>query len=175
MMDSKKHPYCFCKTALGLIRIEEDQYGITSLKFVDEEADPVLENGKGIYLGDAKAQILEYFEGRRKSFDIPLSMKGTEFQKRVWSALRRIPYGETRSYQEIAEMVGNRKAARAVGMANNRNPIAIIVPCHRVIGKNGKLVGYAGGVNKKQYLLEQEAYVISDYKRNGQCWRRDNS
>lgn len=101
-------------------------------------------------------QIMEYFQGKRKSFDFKYELRGTEFQKKVWNALLEIPYGETRSYQEIAEMIGNKKASRAVGMANNRNPITIVVPCHRVIGKNGKLVGYFGGVEMKESLINIE-------------------
>ena len=101
-------------------------------------------------------KISEYFAKKRKTFDIPLSITGSEFQKKVWSALRNIPYGETRSYQQVAEAVGSRDAARAVGMANNRNPVLIIIPCHRVVGKSGKLAGYAGGIDRKQYLLEME-------------------
>ena len=99
----------------------------------------------------------EDFAGRRRSFELPLSLRGSEFQTRVWNALGDIPYGETRSYQEIAAAVGNGKAARAVGMANNRNPLPILIPCHRVVGKSGKLVGYAGGLERKRYLLELEA------------------
>ncbi len=98
----------------------------------------------------------EYFAGGRKDFDLPLCPRGTEFQKKVWSALREIPYGETRAYGEIAAAVGNPKAARAVGMANNRNPISVIVPCHRVIGSDGKLVGYGGGLDIKEFLLDLE-------------------
>lgn len=101
-------------------------------------------------------QLEEYFQGTRKTFDLPLRMNGTEFQKQVWEALLTIPYGETRSYSELAEQIGRPKAARAVGMANHRNPIAILVPCHRVIGKNGSLTGYAGGIDKKEMLLELE-------------------
>ncbi len=101
-------------------------------------------------------ELKEYFAGKRKSFDIPLFIKGTEFQKKCWQALLEIPYGETRTYGQIAEMIGNPKACRAVGLSNNRNPISIIIPCHRVIGANGKLVGYAGGLQVKEYLLKLE-------------------
>ena len=103
-----------------------------------------------------KQQIDEFFAGERKAFDLPLAPVGTEFQKKVWNALKEIPYGETRSYKDIAIAVDNPKGFRAVGMANNRNPIAIIVPCHRVVGVNGKLVGYAGGMDVKTFLLELE-------------------
>ncbi len=103
-----------------------------------------------------KQQLDEFFEGKRKTFDLPLAPTGTAFQKRVWDALREIPYGETRTYKEIAIAVDNPKGFRAVGMANNKNPIAIIVPCHRVIGTNGKLVGYAAGMEIKTWLLALE-------------------
>lgn len=101
-------------------------------------------------------QLDEYFCGKRKEFDIDIELEGTDFQKKVWKALQTIPYGQTRTYKEIAIQVGNEKASRAVGMANNKNSISIIVPCHRVIGSNGKLVGYAGGLDMKSYLLELE-------------------
>ena len=151
-----EHPHCFVETPLGIIRIEENRYGITSLQFADGETKP---DGRvqGRYLPEAAAQISEYFAGKRNVFDLPLSLLGTEFQQRVWKALRDIPYGETRSYQEVAAAIGNPKATRAVGMANNRNPVIIVIPCHRVVGKDGKLVGYAGGIERKQYLLEMEA------------------
>lgn len=101
-------------------------------------------------------ELQEYFLGRRKAFTFPISLEGTEFQKKVWKALTQIPYGETRTYKEIAVQVGNPKAYRAVGNANNKNPLAIVVPCHRVVGAKGNLVGYAGGLEKKNWLLELE-------------------
>jgi methylated-DNA-[protein]-cysteine S-methyltransferase len=104
----------------------------------------------------AYSQLTEYFEGQRKVFDFPYKMQGTDFQKKVWKALCEIPYGETRSYKDIAIVVGNPKASRAVGMANNRNRLLFVVPCHRVIGANGSLVGYAGGLEMKTTLLELE-------------------
>ena len=104
----------------------------------------------------AASQLREYFEGKRREFDLPLRFEGTEFQKKVWAALLTIPYGETRSYGEIAAQVGNPKGPRAVGMANNRNPIAIICPCHRVIGADGRLVGFGGGLPAKEYMLRLE-------------------
>ena len=106
---------------------------------------------------EAHQQLSEYLKGERKSFDLPLRMKGTDFQQRVWNALLDIPYGETRSYKQIAEAIGNPKAVRAVGMANNRNPLLIVVPCHRVIGADGKLVGYGAGIEKKEFLLRLES------------------
>ena len=106
---------------------------------------------------EAHQQLSEYLKGERKSFDLPLRMKGTDFQQRVWNVLLDIPYGETRSYKQIAEAIGNPKAVRAVGMANNRNPLLIVVPCHRVIGADGKLVGYGAGIEKKEFLLRLES------------------
>lgn len=106
---------------------------------------------------EALRQLGAYFSGRLTAFDLPLSMKGTDFQRRVWRALLQIPYGETCSYAELARAIGAPAAVRAVGAANGRNPIAIVVPCHRVIGANGKLVGYGGGLPMKQMLLRLEA------------------
>jgi len=105
---------------------------------------------------NAAKQLDEYFSKKRKIFELPLSLNGTEFQVKVWKALQTIPYGETWSYGELAKVVGNSKASRAVGMANNKNPIAIIIPCHRVIGADGSLTGYAGGLDIKKVLLELE-------------------
>jgi len=117
----------------------------------------------------AAAQIEEYFAGKRKQFSLPLAMNGTEFQMAVWETLQSIPYGETRSYKEIAAMVGRPKAVRAVGMANNRNPISIIVPCHRVIGCDGSLIGYGGGLPVKKHLLDLERRIcLSCTTRAGQ-------
>lgn len=149
--------------SLGKIRIIADELGITSIS---------LENRGGIdtegcrqeetpLIFHAAQEITEYLEEQRTSFSVPLSLHGTEFQKKVWNALREIPYGETRSYKQIAESIGQPKAYRAVGMANNKNPILIMVPCHRVIGAQGKLVGYAAGVDVKKGLLELEQAVVN--------------
>ncbi|MCG2609618.1 methylated-DNA--[protein]-cysteine S-methyltransferase [Acinetobacter sp. SM34] len=105
-------------------------------------------------------QLTEYFAGKRQQFDLPLDFEGTEFQQKVWQALLTIPFGETRSYRDIAEQVGNVKAVRAVGAANGKNPISIIAPCHRVVGANGKLVGFAGGLDNKEILLKLESSLI---------------
>jgi len=109
----------------------------------------------------AKKQLFEYFEKKRKIFDLPLLKEGTPFQISVWNALEKIPYGKTRSYKDIAIAIDNPKAIRAVGMANNRNKIAIFIPCHRVIGADGKLVGYGGGLHIKRFLLELEGIKIN--------------
>lgn len=108
------------------------------------------------YFIEAKQQIKEYFSGKRKKFQLKLNPKGTEFQKKVWEELTKIPYGELRTYKDIAIAVGNSKASRAIGMANNRNPIPLIIPCHRVVGSNKKLVGYAYGLEMKTCLLNLE-------------------
>ena len=109
---------------------------------------------------EAYRQLTEYLHGERKIFDLPLRMKGPDCHLRVWHALCDIPYGETRSYKQIAEAIGNPKAVRAVGMANNRNPLLIVVPCHRVIGANGKLVGYGAGIEKKEFMLRLEKSLL---------------
>ena len=144
----------FYDTPVGKLCIGEEDDSITRVtwskvpqEYIQEETELIL---------NCKIQLEEYFAGNRKQFDLPLAPKGTDFQKRVWKALTDIPYGETRTYGKIAAAVGNPKAARAVGMANNKNPIGIIVPCHRVVGADGKLVGYAGGMEKKEWLLNLE-------------------
>ncbi len=119
--------------------------------------NPVSENKNHPVLQETEKQLNEYFEGKRKVFSIKLDAKGTAFQTKVWQALRTIPFGETRSYGQIARQIGNPKAVRAVGAANGRNPISIIVPCHRVIGASGKLVGFAGGLGIKKHLLSLES------------------
>jgi len=129
-----------------------DENYLVGLKTVKEKA----EIKTSILTEKVKKQLCEYFEGKRKSFDIPICFSGTEFQNKVWKELLNIPYGKTRSYKDIAKEVGNEKASRAVGGANNKNPIWIIVPCHRVIGKNGELVGYGGGLKLKEFLLSIE-------------------
>lgn len=108
---------------------------------------------------ETKKQLQEYCEGKRKEFTLPLELEGTPFQVKVWQELLKIPYGTTKSYQDIAQAINNPKASRAVGMANNRNRIMIIIPCHRVIGSNGKLVGYAGGLKMKEELLKIEGIL----------------
>lgn len=120
---------------------------------------------------ETQKQLTEYFAGKRQQFDVPLDFEGTEFQKKVWQALLSIPFGETRSYRDIAEQIGNVKAVRAVGAANGKNPISIIAPCHRVIGMNGKLVGFAGGLGNKDILLKlsrlnKSKTIIKIYKLN---------
>nr|WP_238928454.1 methylated-DNA--[protein]-cysteine S-methyltransferase [Vibrio sp. S17_S38] len=127
-------------------------------EYIESErlSEQVSEHGK-LVLARALSQLKKYFNGELSSFDLPLAAVGTEFQQKVWQALTTIPYGETWSYQDLANAIDNPKAVRAVGLANGKNPISIIVPCHRVIGKNGKLTGYAGGIECKKGLLDAEA------------------
>ena len=144
------------QSPVGEIVIIEDKGKIVEIDIAkNNKLDNIEEKDTELLLQTEK-QLKEYFEGKRFDFEIPLNPTGTEFMQSVWKALEQIPYGETRTYKEIAEMVGNYKASRAVGMANNKNPIPIIIPCHRVIGSNNKLVGYALGLEMKQYLLELE-------------------
>ena len=148
---------CYYQTKIGRIKIAQEGDAIVEINVTESEKESEKETP---LIKKTIKELEEYFEGKRKFFDIPISIKGTEFQEKVWEALLRIPYGETKSYEDIAKMVGCPKGARAVGMANHNNKIIIIIPCHRVIGKNGKLVGYAGGLPVKEKLLQIE----SNYK-----------
>lgn len=143
---------------IGLLKITADEQGICGLSLGrnDVAASEINQPCHSPYLLQAHVELEEYFAGKRKIFSVPLSLHGTAFQLLVWNALCQIPYGHTLSYSDIATVIGNPKACRAVGMANNRNPVMIIVPCHRVIGKNGSLVGYGGGLDIKKKLLELE-------------------
>lgn len=146
----------FYETSIGKIGIADNGTAITNLYFSDEDIERKVHIKETALIKKAAAELHEYLRGTRQLFDLPLAPAGTEFQQAVWRALQEIPYGETRCYQEIAEKINRPKACRAVGLANNKNPIAIIIPCHRVIGKNGQLVGYAGGISMKERLLEIE-------------------
>jgi len=146
--------YAIYETTLGKILIEYDNENIVGLFRVKE--DPKDFGIKNQLTELVYKEITEYLEGKRKEFTFPFKLSGTPFQKSVWKALCDIPYGETRSYKEIAIAIGNPKACRAVGLANNKNPISIAVPCHRVIGSDGKMVGYGGGLDMKITLLELE-------------------
>lgn len=159
-----KHCYHY-ETPVGVICIGEENGKITAL-YNDKSYQLLsLEKQKELSLyaeqetetlRKAGQELQEYFAGKRKTFDLELAPEGTEFQQKVWTALQRIPYGQTRSYGEIAKEIGNPKAVRAVGGANHRNPIMIVIPCHRVIGANGSLTGFGGGLGMKEYLLKLE-------------------
>lgn len=148
------------QTILGPVVISEQDGAITELFFAKDTPDR--ENNQITpLLKEAEKQLLEYLSGDRRKFDLKLAVKGTEFQKTVWNTLQEIPYGETRSYKQVAEMLGRPEASRAVGMANSKNPILILTPCHRIVGSDGKLTGYAGGLEIKKTLLELEKNHVS--------------
>jgi len=141
------------ESPLGNLSLKADGQAITEISFSENNADP--KNSCAV-LESCKEQLTAYFSGKLISFDLPLNPEGTAFQQRVWAELLKIPYGETITYMELAMRIGDEKAIRAVGTANGRNPIAILIPCHRVIGAGNKLTGYAGGIWRKKALLELE-------------------
>lgn len=146
----------FLLSPVGLIEIENTDEYITSVRIIPDETQ-YIQNSNPL-LDEAIKQLNEYFQGKRKNFDLPLKQTGTEFQQQAWNYLNTIPYGETVSYKEEAIAIGKPKACRAVGAANGRNNIAIIVPCHRVVNESKKLGGYAYGLDVKRHLLELENY-----------------
>jgi methylated-DNA-[protein]-cysteine S-methyltransferase len=171
----------YMDTPLGWLEIGATDEGVKSIMFLPVQAElstccpgfnsylnitnpkkQLIGNGLPDCLNECMFQIDEYFAGKRREFDLLLNPKGTEFQKRVWAELEKIKYGDTVSYHDIAERIGNEKSVRAVGNANHKNPLPIVVPCHRVIGKNGKLKGYAGSVWRKRWLLEFEKFVVNE-------------
>ena len=149
--------YSTLTTPIGeLLLTADDDGALTGVNLPNRHPDPAGWERDDALLGDARRQLTEYFAGERTTFDLPLRPAGAPFQLRVWDALLRIPYGETASYGELARELGHPTAARAVGAANGRNPLAIVVPCHRVIGADGSLTGYAGGLECKRALLDLE-------------------
>jgi methylated-DNA-[protein]-cysteine S-methyltransferase len=149
--------FAYFKSPVGILEIGASEYGISSLYFRDEDFPVASPNG---ILKACVDQLNEYFIGKRQVFSLDLDLQGTEFQKRVWKELLNVPFGETISYLELSERVGNVKAIRAVGNANGKNPVSIIVPCHRIIGSGGKMVGYGGGLWRKRWLLEFERSFV---------------
>ena len=153
--------YAHIESPVGLLRLTSNGAALTGL-FLDKQHGPQIgadwvEADDAAPFAEVRRQIAAYFAGRRRVFDLPLAPSGTEFQRQVWAALAAVPYGTTVSYGEIARRIGLPKAARAVGLANGRNPLSIVVPCHRVIGASGKLTGYGGGLLRKEALLALEA------------------
>lgn len=146
----------YLNTPIGYIRILSNGNGITEIKFQDTDGpeDP------DIHTESARTQLREYFEGSRNQFDVSLAQDGTEFEHSVWTELKTIPFGSTTSYGSIAKKLGDRNYSQAVGNANGKNPIAVIVPCHRVIGSDNKLVGYASGLHRKEWLLKHEGALL---------------
>ena len=154
--------YCYFSSPLGPLTVVEENSAITQLHIGEALSLPDAKRWQTPLLENACQQLEEYFSHKRKVFELPLAPAGTEFQKKAWSGLLTIPYGQTRTYKQMAIAIGCPKGFRAVGLANNKNPIAILIPCHRVIGSNGKLVGYAGGVHLKKFLLELEGIDVPE-------------
>ncbi|OAL76193.1 glycosyltransferase [Acinetobacter sp. SFB] len=149
---------------VGILKLVANENALVAVLWENENPKRVrlaelIEQVDHPVLLETQKQLTEYFAGKRQQFDLPLDFAGTEFQQKVWQALLTIPFGETRSYRDVAEQIGNVKAVRAVGAANGKNPISIIAPCHRVVGANGKLVGFAGGLDNKEILLKLEKIV----------------
>jgi methylated-DNA-[protein]-cysteine S-methyltransferase len=156
-MHENRQYYGYYASPIGLIEIGSTAAGVTSLSFVegrhaDFDSHPTLDK--------AIRQIAEYFDGTRYAFDLPLALHGTPFQQEVWQQLLKVPFGQMVSYQQIANAIGRPRAARAVGAANGSNPISIVVPCHRVVGSDGSLAGYGGGLWRKEWLLRHEGCLL---------------
>lgn len=156
-----KLSYMHLSSPVGQLKLVANAHALVAVLWENENPKRVrlaelLEEAQHPVLLETARQLNEYFAGQRRQFDLPLDFEGTAFQQKVWQALLSIPFGETRSYKQIAEQIGHAKAMRAVGAANGKNPISIIAPCHRVVGANGKLVGFAGGLENKSILLEIE-------------------
>ena len=148
------HTFC---SPIGIVRLTEEDGGIARIELTETADAPTTPTP---LLHEAEQQIMAHLKGKRKLLDFPIRMVGTSFQQRVWHALQQIPYGTTRTYGEIATAIGNPRASRAVGMACNKNPLLLIVPCHRVVGTGGKLTGFAYGTDAKQWLLELEKSIL---------------
>lgn len=166
--------YTFIASPVGTLKLVASDRGLTAILWENENPNRVrlsamVEHPHHPILVQAQTQLAEYFAGTRTFFTVPLDMAGTDFQKKVWSALLAIPFGETRSYGELARQLGNTKSSRAVGAANGKNPISIITPCHRMIGSDGSLTGFAGGLATKQFLLAHERARITDAGPNATC------
>jgi methylated-DNA-[protein]-cysteine S-methyltransferase len=157
--------YCYLDSPIGRLMLTSDGSSLTGMYMnlyrnkptkLPNPGEDWIQNATIGPLPAASRQLTEYFAGKRRNFDLPLRLLGTEFQQRVWRELTQIPFGETRSYGQLAKRLGNPNGSRAVGLANGRNPIAIIVPCHRVIGADGSLTGFGGGIERKEWLLSHE-------------------
>lgn len=160
----------YYESPIGFLEVKGGERGVSAVNFVEprsasgRRADRDDRDGKGplpVALADCLTQLDEYFRGDRRAFSVKLDLGGTDFQKRVWKELRAVRFGKTVSYKEIAEAIGNPAGTRAVGGANHRNPVSIIVPCHRVVGSDGRLTGYGGGLWRKEWLLRHEGNDLS--------------
>lgn len=165
--------YCIHESPVGPLLLMSDGESLTGLHTSNDKYKPAIGpdwrlDGSAAPFAEVKDQLDDYFEGRRTAFALPLRPEGTAFQRQVWEQLCGIPFGETISYGELARRIGNPNASRAVGMANSRNPISIVVPCHRVIGSDNSLTGYAGGLDRKRALLEHEARSNGGLRNKGE-------
>jgi len=156
--------YSFWRSPIGRVLMISDGQALTGLYLENQKYHPTLDerwiqNNDLEIFQSAEKQLTEYFAGKRTDFDLAFKFDGTDFQREVWNQLSKIPFGETISYLELAQRIGRPKAVRAVGQANGRNPISIMVPCHRVVGMNGSLTGYGGGLVRKEYLLKHEEQI----------------
>jgi len=149
--------FAYVESPVGLVQIGCSETGITGINFIEERRQP---ESVSPCLSAASEQIAAYFAGTLTIFDLPLDLRGTDFQRRVWAQLLAVPFGQTASYLDIALALENPNAVRAVGAANGRNPVSIVVPCHRIIGSDGKLIGYGGGLWRKEWLLRHEGALL---------------
>ncbi len=165
------HCYTHLDSPVGRLLVLGDDQFVTGIYFPQHKRSPVVADRwpqKDEPFAEVREQLAEYFAGERQQFDVPLRLIGTPFQQRVWQALAQIPFGETISYAQLATRVGQPTASRAVGNANGRNPLSILVPCHRIVGASGKLTGYAGGLENKEWLLAWEQQVTG--RATQRCW-----
>ncbi len=149
----------YYNSPIGVLQITASEDSIKALEFCNTQPELITMENEPAVIKDCKSQLDEYFRGNRADFNLKLSLSGTDFQNKVWNELLKVPYGNTASYKDIAKACGNPKAVRAVGGANHNNRIAIIIPCHRIVGSNGKLTGYAGGLWRKEWLLRHEGII----------------
>lgn len=150
----------YTQSPVGSLQVKAKEEGLTAINYYDDDPPESLDQPKHPVLKKTIDQLNEYFDGKRKTFDIPLILKGTNFQQKVWKQLQQIPYGQKITYSELATRLGDPQKARAVAGANGLNPIPIIIPCHRVIGADNKLTGYSGGIERKQFLLQLEGALL---------------
>jgi len=153
--------YSFLETPIQQLTLTSDGESLTSLRMIEHRHAPAMtsewkRDDKARPFAEAKRQLVAYFNGELTEFDLPLNLQGTDFQRLIWRELQKIPFGKTMSYGQMAQHIGNPNASRAVGAANGRNPVSIIIPCHRLIGSNGKLTDYGGGLERKEWLLAHE-------------------
>lgn len=158
MTDTYGTHFSYISSPAGWVKITADEDGITSVWFVDDV--PVQTRNSNAFIEQCETELQEYFEGKRTTFSVKLNPKGSPFQRRVWNILLDLPFGKTASYLDLAKILGDEKLTRAVGTANGKNPIGIIIPCHRVIGSDGSLTGYAGGMHRKKWLLQHEGVIM---------------